>query len=198
MKAAIRWVRVHASEYMLDPTRVASWGDSAGAHIAVLAAVSAGVPFLTDARLGNAAASDAVQAVIGWFGPYDFGAMDPQFKASGTGRPTHGGPGSAESYFLGAIVEVSGALVASANPASYLTAADPPLLLQAGTMDPIVPVEQSINFAAAASRVLGAEKVTLKLLAGAGHGGAAFESAENLDFILAWLDKALQRNSPPT
>jgi hypothetical protein len=59
-------------------------------------------------------------------------------------------------------------------------------------------MEQSVNFAAAASRVLGPDKVTLKLLSGAGHGGAAFESSANLDFILDWLDKTLQHPSPST
>ena len=88
---------------------------------------------------------ETVQAVIGWYGPYDS---------------------------------------ASANPATYLTPDDPPMLLQAGTNDPIVPVEQTMNFAAAAVRVLGPEKVTLRLLKEAGHGGNAFEAVENLGFVL--------------
>jgi alpha-beta hydrolase superfamily lysophospholipase len=66
------------------------------------------------------------------------------------------------------------------------------MLLQAGTRDPIVPVEQTKNFSQMAVRVLGPEKVTLRLLEGAGHGGPAFESAENLGFILDWLDRVLK------
>lgn len=133
---------------------------------------------------------ETVQAVIGWYGPYDFATMDEQFKASGSGCPIHGGLSSAESLYLGAPVARANALAASANPATYLTPDDPPMLLQAGTNDPIVPVEQTMNFAAAAVRVLGPEKVTLRLLKEAGHCGNAFEAVENLGFVMDWLDRA--------
>lgn len=158
----------------------------------MLAAVSAGVRSLSDERLGNPGVTDTVQAAIGWYGLYEFTSMDAQFLASGSGAAMHGGPGSAESRFLGATVSQSSELEATVNPATYLTPDDPPLLLQAETRDPIVPVEQTKNFAQAAVRVLGTEKATLRLLKGAGHGGPAFESAENLGFILDWLDRVLK------
>jgi dipeptidyl aminopeptidase/acylaminoacyl peptidase len=69
------------------------------------------------------------------------------------------------------------------------------MLLHAGTNDPIVPVEQTMNFAAAAVRVLGPEKVTLRLLKEAGHGGNAFEAVENLGFVLDWLDRVMKMES---
>ena len=37
VKAAIRFVKAHAEEYRLDPTKVAVWGGSAGGHLAALA-----------------------------------------------------------------------------------------------------------------------------------------------------------------
>jgi acetyl esterase/lipase len=192
VKAALRWVRANAASYKLDAARMAAWGDSAGAALAVLAAVSANVPSLSDGSLGNPGMPDTVQAAIGWYGPYEFTSMDAQFLASGSGAAMHGGPGSAESRFLGATVSQSSDLAAKVNPATYLTPDDPPMLLQAGTRDPIVPVEQTKNFSQTAARVLGPKKVTLRLLEGAGHGGPAFESAENLRFILDWLDRVLK------
>ena len=192
VKAALRWVRAHAGTYKLDAARIATWGDSAGATLAVLAAVSANVPSLSDGGLGNPGMPDTVQAVIGWYGPYEFTSMDAQFLASGSGSAMHGGPGSAESRFLGATVSQSGDLAATVNPATYLTPDDPPMLLRAGTKDPIVPVEQTRNFFQAAVKVLGPEKVTLRLLEGAGHGGPAFESAKNLKFVLDWLDRVFK------
>src|SRR5512136_1929510 len=35
-KAAVRWLRAHASEYRLDPNHVAAWGASAGGHLAAM------------------------------------------------------------------------------------------------------------------------------------------------------------------
>ncbi len=192
VKAAIRWVRAHAREYSLDATRMATWGDSAGAHLAVLAAVSAGVRSLSDESLGNPGVPETVQAVVGWYGPYDFASMDQQFKASGKGPEIHGGPRSAESLYLGAPASQARDLGARANPASYLSSTCPPMLLQAGTNDSIVPVEQTIDLADAAARVLGPEKVTLKLIEGAGHADQAFESSQNLAFVLDWLDEVLK------
>jgi fermentation-respiration switch protein FrsA (DUF1100 family) len=157
-----------------------------------LAAVSAEIRSLSDESLGNPGVSEKVQAVIGWYGPYDFASMDAQFKASGLGPTVHGGPGAAESLYLGTAVSQAPALVTEANPATYLSADDPPMLLQAGTKDSIVPVEQTINLAKAATRALGVGKVELRLIEDAAHGDPAFESRENLSFVLDWLDRILK------
>lgn len=193
VKAALRWVRAHATTYDLDAGRIATWGDSAGAHLAVLVAVSAGVRSLSDGRLGNLGVPDTIQAVVGWFGPYNFSLMDAQLKASGCGPAIHGGPRSAESIYLGAAVSEARDLAALANPATYLTPDDPAMLLQAGTKDAIVPVEQTIDLARQARMVLGPQKVTLRLLEGAAHADRSFQSQENLEFVLDWLDGVLKR-----
>ena len=54
-----------------------------------------------DPSLGNASQSDAVQAVVDWFGPIDFATMDAQFEKSGSGQANHGDASSPESRFLG-------------------------------------------------------------------------------------------------
>ena len=40
VRAAVDWVRDHAADYGLDPGRVFLWGDSAGGHLALLAALT--------------------------------------------------------------------------------------------------------------------------------------------------------------
>src|SRR4051812_2613946 len=68
VKAAIRWLRHHAAGLGLDPGRFAVWGESAGGHLASLAALTAGDPALAGHE-GIVGVSDAVQAAIAWYAP---------------------------------------------------------------------------------------------------------------------------------
>jgi acetyl esterase/lipase len=187
VKAAIRYLRANASTYYLDANKFVAWGDSAGGYLAAIVGTSGEVTYLEDDSLGNADQSDAVQAVIDWFGPVDFGTMDAEFSASGTGPATHGAASSPESAFLGTAVSGAPDLVKKANPTTYITTDDPAFLIEHGTSDSNVPVEQSKNFAAALAKVLGSDKVTLRLLDGARHGDPAFSASENMTVVFDWL-----------
>jgi acetyl esterase/lipase len=71
-KAAVRWIRANASRHALDPDHIAAWGESAGGHLAVLLATSAGDSTLDSAEAG--APSSRVQAAVNYFGPGRRGA----------------------------------------------------------------------------------------------------------------------------
>ena len=193
VKAAIRWLRANAATYQLDGDRIAVWGASAGGHLAALAGTSGGVAALSDPSQGNGGQSDRVQAVIDWFGPIAFLRMDPQFKASGAGRAHHDAPGSPESRYLGAALHRLRGKVKAADPTTYITPDDPAFFIQHGTADGTVPVQQSQRFAAALTKALGAGKVTLKVLPGAGHADRAFfTTPANVKLVLDWLDAQLK------
>jgi acetyl esterase/lipase len=188
VKAAIRWMRANASQYKLDPDMIVAWGASAGANLACMLGTSGGVADLEDSNMGNADQSSAVQAVVDWFGPISFADLDRQFTASGLGAANHGAADSPESQYLGSALAEVPELVAKANPTTYISADDPPFLIEHGTKDSRVATEQSIDFAAALTKVLGADKVTLKLLEGADHEDPMFTTVENIAFVFDWID----------
>ena len=80
VKAAIRWIRANAQTYHFDPNRIAAWGGSAGAYLALMLGTSAGVQKLEDVNMGNPNQPSTVQAVVSWFGPSDFLKMGLQIS----------------------------------------------------------------------------------------------------------------------
>ncbi len=194
VKAAIRWIRANASRYELDPQRIAAWGGSAGAYLASMLGTSAGIPELEDLSLGNPEQPCNVQAVVAWYGPTDFLKMDEQLAVNGLcpqEDQSHNGVNSPESLLLGQKITEIPERVKAANPETYIRPGAPPFFLQHGTKDCVVPVQQSMNFAAKLSKTLGEDWVKLDLIQDAEHADPGFESPENVKKVLDFLDKHL-------
>jgi acetyl esterase/lipase len=149
VRTAIGWVGDHAASYGLDAGRVFGWGDSAGGHLALLAA-------LTGAK---------VHGVVAWFPVTDLAGLTADVAAAG-GTPDPG-PGSREALLLGAPARSIPDLAREASPVTHASAAAPPILLIHGAADDMVPPAQSIRLAEAL-RAAGAE-VELELVPGATH-----------------------------
>jgi acetyl esterase/lipase len=66
VRAAVDWVRDTAVAYGLDAGRVFLWGDSAGAHLALLAALT-----------GSALTGAKVQRLVAWFPVTDLAGLVP-------------------------------------------------------------------------------------------------------------------------
>jgi acetyl esterase/lipase len=191
LKAAVRWLRANAQAYNLDPERFAAFGQSAGGNLVALLGTSCGVAELEGAELGNAEQSSCVQAVVDWFGPTDFLQMDQQF--AGTSCPaTHDDANSPESMLLGAPIQTVPEQAQAVNPITYVTADDAAFLIQHGTADCNVPPQQGQLLYDALEPAIGADNVTLTFLEGAGHGGAQFSEAANMQLVLDFLGRHLQ------
>lgn len=194
-KAAVRWVRAHAARYDFDPGKIAAWGGSAGGYLASMLGTSAGIPELEDFSLGNPEQACHVQAVIVWYGPTDFLKMDEQLAENGLypqEGQRHNEADSPESLLLGRKITDVPEIVKAANPETYIRPGAPPFFLQHGTRDAVVPVQQSINFAARLSQVLGADRVRLELIQDAEHADPRFETPENVTRVLDFLDACLK------
>lgn len=198
-KAAIRFIKANASAYNLDAERIAVWGDSAGGNLAAMVGTTGNVTTLNGDNQENLDYSSAVQAVVDWFGPLNFLEMDAQFGASGI-TPAMGATSSEtspESQYIGQLITNDPELTQQANPATYISTmakeTAPAFLIQHGTADGHVPVQQSLDFADVLTSALGEDKVTLVLLEGAGHGTSEFTTQENLEMVFAFLDQVLKQ-----
>jgi acetyl esterase/lipase len=72
VKAAVRWLRANATEYGLDPDRIAIGGVSAGGHLASLTALTAGDAQLEGNVGDHLGVSSAVSAVVAYCPTSDF------------------------------------------------------------------------------------------------------------------------------
>ena len=73
VKSAIRYLRAHADEHQIDPTRVAAWGTSSGGNTALLLGLTGDDPRYVTAV--HPEQSDAVSPVVDVFGPTDMTSL---------------------------------------------------------------------------------------------------------------------------
>jgi acetyl esterase/lipase len=129
VKAAIRFLRLKAADYGLDPTRVAAWGLGEGGRLAALAGVGCGVAAFDPG--GATAPSDCVQAVVDWYGPVTV-------------------PDAASPDMLGcAAAACPPGLAQLASPLSFVAVDSPPFLIVQGAADTAVPPAEAQKLYAA-------------------------------------------------
>lgn len=181
-KAAIRWLRAHAAEYGLDPTRFGAWGPSAGGHLVALLGTAQHVAaFEVGEHLDQ---PSTVAAVCDWFGPTDFLQMTAQL-----GESSHDDPDSPESRLVGGAIQSHPELAAYANPITYVDGSEPPFLIVHGDHDTTVPCGQSILLDKAL-RAAGSP-TELHLLPGGSHGGAAFRRPATVALVTGFFKRTL-------
>ncbi len=183
VKAAVRWIRANAKTYRLDPNRFAAWGSSAGGHLVAMLGTAGDI---TEFEVGeNLEVSSQVQAVVNYFGPTDFLQMDAHRLPDGL---VHDAPDSPESKLVGGPIQEHEDRVARANPITYVSKADPPILIIHGDQDKLVPYHQSLLLKEALEAV--GAPVTLYRVEGGGHGG--FKDPKVPELTKAFLEKHLK------
>jgi acetyl esterase/lipase len=173
VQRALDWVSENGAGHGIDTGRILLWGDSAGGHLATLAALRGGV------RAG-------IRGVVAWYPVTDLVGIQADAEAIG-GEP-HNTPGARETALLGGLICDLPELAADASPVSHAAAATAPFLLAHGTADLGVPFAQSVRLRDALLAA-GAE-VTLHAVEGADHmwQGATDEQLHQLfDATLAFL-----------
>lgn len=193
-KAAVRWLRARAGNYNLDPARIAVWGASAGGHLAALLGTSGDVIELEGSE-DNQGYSSRVNAVVDWFGPTDLLKMSTDSLPFPCNLLDHDSPFSPESLLIGCAIQTCRERTEKANPIRYVTGDDPPFLIMHGDHDCLVGPQQSRRLYDALTAV--SARASLKIIAGAGHGGSEFEEGENLKLVEDFLDEHLKQATGP-
>lgn len=192
-KGAVRWLRARAGTYNLDPDRFAAWGTSAGAHLASMLGVTGDERTVTignatvdleGATGGNTGFSSRVQAVVSWYGHGDLLQMN--FYPS---MQDHDAGGSPESRLVGNWIQRVPERTATASPVTFASADDPPFLVMHGTIDDMVPFNQSELLVDALRR--NGVRVTWLPVPNAGHGGTSFNTAANYQTVYDFLQATL-------
>lgn len=195
VKAAVRFVRTAAGRYGFDAERVVLWGESAGAYLALMTALTPEVEALDGGVETNADQSSAVDALVSFYAPVEFYTMDEEYASLGREDTDFSGPDSFESKFLGQSVGADREATYATYWETYLDQLPQGFALkawiQAGDADAKVPCTQSMNFASRLSAVIGEDNVRFSLIEGAAHEDAAFYTQENLNAVFDFLDEAL-------
>jgi acetyl esterase/lipase len=133
--AAVQFVRGSAGEFGLDPDRIGLMGNSAGAHLAALAALAGDEPMFAGGypQDAHAAVDTRVKVLVGVYGVYDMVESWQHFRMKAA-------PDNNLETFLGAAPTQDRRLYFDASPLSYVTTAKNQLavFLSAGTEDDIV------------------------------------------------------------
>ena len=139
----VRFVRHHAQEYKIDPTRIGVVGGSAGGHLSLMLATRGG-PGPADAADPIDRESSAVQAVAIFYPVTDLLNL-----GKSTENPGDGGPPKSFVKAFGpdaTNMPVWKEIGRECSPIYYVTADLPPTLIYHGDADTLVPLEQSERF----------------------------------------------------
>ena len=176
-RRALDWVIANGAEHGADPARILLWGDSAGGHLAALAAM--GTPPRPQLR-----------GVVAWYPITDLLAIQADAEAAG-GEP-HDTADARETALLGGRIPDLQDKAREASPVTHAAAASAPFFLAHGTADLLSPYQQSVRLRDAL--LAEGKQVTLHTVEGAGHmwQGA---SHEQLDALLDATLTFLRRHS---
>ncbi len=176
VRRSVRFIRMNAEQFKIDPNRIGVYGMSAGGHLSLMLGTTSddGDPNSKDPV---EKVSDRVNAVVAYVAPTDLQIMAKD------------APDRLPAYAKFPALDIDMKTAAVDSPLLYVTSDDAPTLLLAGDKDDLVPVEHSRRIQAAFEK----EKVVSQLVEfkGAGHGFQGEDARKSTEEMVAWFVKHL-------
>ncbi len=168
VQQALRWMREQGAQHGIDASRIATFGYSAGGHLAALAGQVA-----NDAAFGTA--QTRVRAIVAGGTPADLTLYEG---------------GRLVPAFLGGTRDAIPERFREASPAFHIDRDDPPVFIYQATLDYLVPLAQAERYKAA----LDDAGITneLFLIRGHGHISGFFADGAAVNAALDFLDRYLR------
>ncbi|MCY3590333.1 MAG: alpha/beta hydrolase [Acidobacteria bacterium] len=169
VRRAVRYIRLNADDFAIDPDRMGVFGGSAGGHLSLMLGNASDE--------GNAGSKDPIEqtgnrvaAVVAYFPPVDL---------QGITGPNDRFPA----------LDFDPAKAADISPVLFVSEDDPPTLLIHGDQDQLVPLSNSERIKAAFDEA----NVTSKLIVieGAAHGFRGEDGQRASSALVAWFNEHL-------
>ncbi|HWB24453.1 MAG TPA: alpha/beta hydrolase [Chitinophagaceae bacterium] len=169
VELALQFISNNAAAYAVDTAKIVLGGASAGAHLAMLETYSKN--------------ASNVKAVVDLFGPTDLTWLYTNHPFPQFAQPVL-------QNFLGVSLQQNSALYAEASPINYVSAASPPTIIFHGTLDDVVPIEESQQLKAK----LDSFNVTNTMIvySNEGHGWMGSHLTDTYLKIAAFLNQYVQ------
>lgn len=182
VRRCVRFLRLTADDYGIDPQRLGVLGGSAGGHLTLMLATT-GDDGEAEAKDPVLRTSSRIAAGVALFPPTDLRGWTTDPPAEIAARPNLKPP-----------LAFDAALEASVSPLLAVTADDAPVLLIHGDQDKLVPIEHSYNILPKFEACgVGSKLVVIE---GAAHGFSPQQNRERvIPAMLEWYRQHLQATS---
>lgn len=176
VRRSVRFIRLNAEKFHIDPQRIGVYGMSAGGHLSLMLGTTSDEG-QADAKDPVDKVSDRVQAVVAYVAPTDLTIM----AKDATDR--------LPAYNNFPALQIDMAAAKPLSPLFAVTADDAPTLLLVGVKDDLVPVSHSRLIRDA----FAAQKIDHQLIEypNAGHGFAGDDQKSSTEEMVKWFEKQL-------
>ena len=176
VRRSVRYIRLNAERFHVDPNRLGVYGMSAGGHLSLMLG-TASDEGKADAADPVERVSDRVQAVVAFVAPTDLTIM------------VKDAPDRLPAYSRFPALDLDLPNAKRHSPLSLVTTDDAPTLLLAGAKDDLVPIDHSRKIREAFDK----EKVSNKLVEfeNAGHGFGPDVLPKAVEEMIAWFETHL-------